>query len=110
MKSKKDTEQPSLNIAKYTAATVSLFGLSIMAYLTKIHYESDQTVNFDFQIDDGTPAAVNGSDIACTTFATDSTLAGDVTMAAGDRLDIVIASVSGTPTWFSGSVELTFDD
>jgi len=78
--------------------------------ITKIHCESDQTVTFDFQIDDGTPAAVNGSDIVCTTFATDSSLAGDTSMAAGDRLDLVIASVSGTPTWFSGSIELTFDD
>ncbi len=42
MKSKKDTEQSSLNIARYIAAAVSLFGLSIMAYLTKIHYESTE--------------------------------------------------------------------
>lgn len=78
--------------------------------ITKIHSESDQTVNFDFEIDDGTPAGVNGSDIAAGAFATDSSLAGDTTMAAGDRLDLAIASVSGTPTFFSASIEITFDD
>lgn len=69
--------------------------------ITSISCESDQTVNFDLQVDDGTPAGVNGSDIACTTFATDSTLAGDTVLSAGERLDLAIASVSGTPTWVS---------
>lgn len=78
--------------------------------ITKISCESDQTVNFDLQVDDGSPAAVNGSDIACTTFATDSSLAGDTTMAAGDRLDLAIASVSGTPTWVSVSWEFIYND
>ena len=78
--------------------------------ITKIHCESDQTVNFDLQVDDGTATGVNGSDIACTTFATDSSLAGDTTMAAGDRLDLALTSVSGTPTWVSISFEFTYDD
>ena len=78
--------------------------------ITKISCESDQTVNFDLQVDDGSATGVNGSDIACTTFATDSTLAGDTTLAAGDRLDLAITSVSGTPTWVSISFEFTYDD
>lgn len=78
--------------------------------ITKIHYESDQTVVFDLSNDDGTPTGVNGSDITCTTFATDSTLAGDTAMAAGDRMDLAITSVSGTPTWFSVTWEGTYDD
>lgn len=88
----------------------TLFVAPIALTITKIHCESDQTVNFDLQIDDGTPADVNGSDIACTTFATDSSLAGDTTMAAGDRLDLALTSVSGTPTWVSISWEFTYDD
>ncbi len=78
--------------------------------ITAISCESDQTVNFDLQVDDGTPTGVNGSDIACTTFATDSSLAGDVTLAAGDRLDLAVTSVSGTPTWVSISWKYTNDD
>lgn len=78
--------------------------------ITSISCESDQTVNFDLQVDDGTPAGVNGSDIACTTFATDSSLAGDTTMATGDRLDLAITSVSGTPTWVSITFAYTKDD
>ena len=82
----------------------------VAATLTKISCESDQTVVFDLQVDDGSPAAVNGSDITCTTFATDSVLSGDATMAAGDRLDLALTSVSGTPTWVSISWEFTYDD
>ena len=78
--------------------------------ITKISCESDQTVNFDLQVDDGSPTGVNGSDIACTTFATDSTLAGDTTMADGERLDLAISSVSGTPTWVSITFTFTKDD
>ncbi len=87
----------------------TLFVAPVALTITQIHCESDQTINFDLQIDDGTPADVNGSDIACTTFATDSSLAGDVTMAAGDRLDLVTTSVSGTPTWASISYDYTID-
>lgn len=78
--------------------------------ITKISCESDQTVVFDLSNDDGTPTGVNGSDITCTIFATDSSMAGDATMAAGDRLDLAITSVSGTPTWVSISWEFTYDD
>lgn len=78
--------------------------------ITSISCESDQTVNFDLQVDDGSPTGVNGSDIACTTFATDSSLAGDTTMASGDRLDLAITSVSGTPTWVSITFGYTKDE
>jgi hypothetical protein len=69
--------------------------------ILSISCESDQTVNFDLLIDDGSPGAVNGSDIACTTFATDATLAGETSVSEGNRLDLAITSVSGTPTWVS---------
>jgi len=77
---------------------------------TAISCESDQTVTFDLQVDDGTPTGVNGSDITCTTFATDSTLAGDTELAAGERLDLAITSVAGTPTWVSISWTVTKND
>lgn len=70
--------------------------------LTEIWGESDQTVNFDLQVDDGTPADVNGTDISpAAGEAEDTSLSGDTTLAAGEELDLAITSVSGTPTWVS---------
>ena len=70
--------------------------------LTAIWAESDQTVNFDLQIDDGSPADVNGTDISpAAGEAEDTSLSGDTTLAAGEELDLVVTSVSGTPTWVS---------
>src|SRR5680860_402206 len=69
--------------------------------ITSISCESDGTVNFDLQIDDGTPAGVNGSDIACSAYAIDGSLAGDTGLDAGERLDLAITSVSGSPTWLA---------
>ena len=52
------------------------------------------------QVDDGTPADVDSVDMACTTTPPEDTaLNGDATLAAGDRLDIDVASVTSTPTW-----------
>jgi hypothetical protein len=70
--------------------------------ITEIWGESDNTVNFDLQIDDGTPADVNGTDISpASGEAEDTTLSGDTTLAAGEELDLAITSVSGVPTWVS---------
>jgi len=70
--------------------------------MTEMWCESDQTVNLDLQIDDGTPADVNGSDLSCTSSeAEDTSLSGDTTLATNEELDLAITSVSGTPTWVS---------
>ena len=70
--------------------------------LTELWAESDQTVNFDLQVDDGTPADVNGTDLApAAGEAEDTSLSGDTTVAAGEELDLAVTSVSGTPTWVS---------
>lgn len=70
--------------------------------LTEIWAESDQTVAFDLQIDDGTPADVNGTDITpAAGEAEDTSLSGDTTLAAGEELDLVVTSVTNTPTWIS---------
>lgn len=70
--------------------------------LTEIWAESDQTVAFDLQIDDGTPADVNGTDITpAAGEAEDTSLSGDTVLAAGEELDLVITSVTNTPTWVS---------
>lgn len=72
------------------------------ATITKIWCESDQTVNADLQVDDGTPADVDGTDLVCdATPAEDESIGGDPTLADGDRLDLAITSVSGSPTWLS---------
>jgi hypothetical protein len=106
------TDVKTLFLEDPTAADdlTTLWVAPLACTITKIHCESDQTVTFDLEIDSGSIDAVNGSDIVCTTFATDSSLAGTTAMAAGDRMDLRVTSVSGTPTWFSVSWELTFDD
>lgn len=79
--------------------------------LTKMWGESDQTVAFDFQVDDGTPADVNGTDITPTAgTAEDTTLSGDTTLANGETLDLAITSVSGTPTYLSACITYTKND
>jgi hypothetical protein len=80
----------------------TIWSAEVATTLTSISCETDQTVNFDLQIDDGTPADVNGSDIACTsTWVRDILLSGVTAMDANDKLDLAIESVSGTPTWVS---------
>jgi hypothetical protein len=71
------------------------------ATITKVWCESDQTVNLDLQIDDGSPADVMGTDCVCdsTPCEDESGLTGS--MADGDRLDLAVTSVSGSPTWTS---------
>jgi hypothetical protein len=70
--------------------------------ITSLWCESDQTVNADLMVDDGSPADVNGADLVCdTTPAEDTSMGGDATLASGDRLDLAVESVSGTPTWVS---------
>lgn len=79
--------------------------------ITKIWCESDQTVNLDLQVDDGTPADVDGTDLVCdSTPAEDESMGGDATLADGDRLDVAVTSVSGTPTWVSVCFTYTKDD
>ncbi|MCR4307117.1 MAG: hypothetical protein NUV80_00995 [Candidatus Berkelbacteria bacterium] len=79
--------------------------------LTSIWAESDQTVTFMLQVDDGTVADVDSVDLApAAGTAEDTALNGDATMAAGDRLDLDLVSVSGTPTWVSICWTGTWDD
>lgn len=70
--------------------------------LTELWAESDQTVAFDLGIDDGTVADVNGTDITpAAGEAEDTSLSGDTTLAAGEELDLLITSVTNSPTWVS---------
>lgn len=79
--------------------------------LTSIWAESDQTVTFMLQVDDGSPADVDSVDLApAAGTAEDTALNGDATMAAGDRLDIDLVSTSGTPTYVSICWTGTWDD
>lgn len=81
------------------------------ATLTSIWAESDQTVTFMLQVDDGTPADVDTVDLApAAGTAEDTALNGDATLASGNRLDIDLVSVSGTPTWVSICFTFTYDD
>jgi hypothetical protein len=81
--------------------------------ITEIYCEvTDGTsAGADLNIDDGSPAGVNGSDITCTTSGvTDATLAGDTTMAAGDRLDLDVGTVTGVVTELAVCMKWTVDD
>lgn len=89
----------------------SIWKAPVALTLTAIWAESDQTVNLDLMVDDGTPADVNGTDIApAAGEAEDTSLSGDTTMAAGDELDLAITSVASTPTWLSVCWKFTVDD
>ncbi len=90
---------------------LSIFHFRKAATITGIWCESDQTVNMDLQLDDGTPADVHGTDLVCaTTPAETASPAGDTGAGAGERLDLAITSVSGTPTWVSICFDFTYDD
>lgn len=70
--------------------------------LTELWAESDQTVTFMLQVDDGTPADIDSVDLApAAGEAEDTSLDGDTTLAQSEELDLAITSVSGTPTWVS---------
>jgi hypothetical protein len=81
------------------------------ATITSIWAESDQTVTFMLQVDDGSPADVDSVDLApAAGVAEDTSLDGDATLADGDRLDMAITSVANTPTWCSVCWTFTRDD
>jgi len=79
--------------------------------ISSLWCESDQTVTAMLQVDDGTAADVDSVDLTCdSTPPEDTSLDGDATMASGDRLDLDVASVSGTPTWVSICWTTAYDD
>lgn len=70
--------------------------------VTEIWAESNQTVTFMLQLDDGAPADCDTVDLApAAGTAEDTALDGDCLVAAGERLDLDVASVANTPTWVS---------
>ena len=90
----------------------SWYRFDFAATIISIWCETDTgTANLDVQIDDGTPADINGSDIACVSGGIeDTSFAGDTTAGDGDRLDILIGSVASTPGRGSIMVTYTKDD
>ena len=79
--------------------------------ITEIWAESDQTVTFMLQVDDGTPADVDSVDLApASGEAEDTSLDGDTSLGVSEELDLAITSVSGTPTWVSICWTYTKDD
>ena len=81
------------------------------ATVTKLWCESDQTATLMLQVDDGSAADMDSVDLICvSTPDTDTSLDGDATIAATDRVDVDVASVSGTPTWVSVCFTFTYAD
>jgi hypothetical protein len=86
----------------------SVWRAPVAVTITEVWCETDTgTVNFDFQIDDGTPADVMGTDLVCDASGeTDNTsLTGS--MAAGNTLDFAITSVASSPTRLTACVVYT---
>ena len=70
--------------------------------ITEIWGESDQTVSFDLQIDDGAPADCDSDPVAPAAGEAEVTdIDGDCLLSAGEELDLVIGSVANAPTWVS---------
>lgn len=70
--------------------------------VTEIWAESDQTVTFMLQLDDGSAADCDTVDLApAAGTAEDTSLDGDCLVAAGERLDLATTSVANTPTYVS---------
>jgi hypothetical protein len=89
----------------------SIWYTPIAATITSIWAESDQTVTFMLQTDDGSPSDMDTVDLApAAGVASDTSLNGDYTVAAGDRVDMAVTSVANTPTWCSVCFTGTYDD
>lgn len=82
------------------------------ATITKIWCESDQAdgVQLDLQIDDGSPADVAGTDLDCDSTPDEDETGLTGSMADGDRLDLIIASVGGSENWLTVCWTFTKDD
>jgi hypothetical protein len=88
----------------------SVWRSAVASTITEVWCESDQTVNMDLQIDDGSPADVMGSDLACASSPVSDSTSLTGAMAAGNTLDIAITSVANTPTWVSICFNYTKDE
>ncbi len=70
--------------------------------VTEIWAESDQTVTFMLQLDDGTAADCDSVDLApAAGTAEDTSLDQDCLVSADEQLDLAVTSVANTPTWVS---------
>jgi hypothetical protein len=79
--------------------------------LTELWAESDQTVTFMLQGDDGTPADIDSVDLApAAGEAEDTSLDGDTTLGVDEELDLAVTSVANTPTWVSICWTFTWND
>jgi len=77
---------------------------------TKVWAESDQSVTFNLQEDDGTPANILSSSLNPNAGEASTTSFADASFAADSELDLVIDSVANTPTWLSICWTYTKDD
>ena len=106
------TDTKCLSVTNPTGADFqSVWFAKQAATLTSLWCESDQTVTAMVQVDDGSVADVDGTDMTCdATPPEDTSLNGDATMASGDRLDLDVASVASSPTWVRFCWTFTYDD
>ena len=75
----------------------SIWRAPLALTINEIWCETDAgTIAADLEVDDGSPTGVNGSDLSCAApnGTADASLAGDTTMAVGDRLDLDLGTVT----------------
>lgn len=76
------------------------FGVTLTAI--KCETSPGTSTALDLQIDDGSVADVNGTDIVCgDSMVEDESLGGDTGLDDDEQLDLAITSVSGAPSWIS---------
>jgi len=88
----------------------SIWRSTIPITFTKVWAESDQTVTFNLQEDDGSPANILSSDLTVNAGENSTADFADANFAAESELDLVISSVSNTPTWVSICFTYTKND
>ena len=88
----------------------SLWRSPVAITITEIWSESDQTVTFNLQEDDGSPANIMNTSLAPAAGEASTSTFADAAFAANSRLDLVTDSVANTPTWFSICFKYTKND
>ena len=106
------TDTKCIYIEDPTAADdlTSIWRTTIAITITEIWCESDQTIDFDLQEDDGSPADIIGTDLQCAAGENSTTTFSDAAIAADSRIDLITTSVANTPTWVSICWTYTIDD
>lgn len=88
----------------------SLWRFTQAVTITEIWAESDQTVTFNLQEDDGSPANIMNFSLVPAAGETATTTFSDSAIAEDSEIDLVTVSVASTPTYVDICIEYTVND